>query len=97
MAFTFKNHKKETGLSSVGHPWPDVDVKFKKQVVGLISAPSYNQRKWKVGFTVKSDSDLGWVWIFLTHETETLDEMKSFLNSKFESLSNKYTFHVNEE
>lgn len=95
MPFTFKNQKKETGLSAVGYPWPNVDIKFKKQVVGLISAPNYHQQKWKAAFTVKTEA--GWGWIFLKHETESLDELKQYINSKFEALSNKYTFHVIED
>lgn len=95
MSFTFKNHKKETGLASVGNPWPDVDIKYKKEVVGLISAPNYRQKKWKSAFTVKTESD--WGWIFLTHETDTLDEMKQYLKDKFEALTKKYTFHVIED
>lgn len=60
MKITFKKHAKETGLRAIGYSHQDVDIKFDGQLVGWISAPTWQtkDRKWGIWVRVKE----GDVW-----------------------------------
>ncbi len=89
--FTFKNHKRETGLGAIGYPNPDIDIRLNKKNVGLISASSWQKEDYSVGFMViDSESAGGWKWIFLKKRTKNADEMKTWLNEVFTSIIEKY-------
>ncbi len=44
MKITFKKEKKETGLASVGHLYPDTEIKVSGLVVGHIVAPNWRTK-----------------------------------------------------
>lgn len=89
--FTFKNHKRETGLGAIGYPHPDIDIRLNKKNVGLIYAPNWQKSDYSVGFMViDADSAGGWKWIFLKKRTENADDIKTWLNSVFNTIIEKY-------
>lgn len=93
MAVTFKRHKKETGLRSVGFPNPDVDIKENKKVCGMILAPSYltKHNKWPIHFMIKDDSErCGWKWIVLKFQGETEQHARDFIKKNFDAIKQKY-------
>jgi hypothetical protein len=75
--FTFKKEPRETGLRSVGRPYPDTQIKLEGKRVGMIAAPSrFGGDAWQVRLVQKlepTEADpCPWRWIFFktTHETE---------------------------
>lgn len=101
--FTFKLHPKMTGLAAVGNSRQDCDVKLNKLTVGRIDAPNWQTKdnKYKVCFSVKQtptadNPNLDWKWIFLAKRTDTIEEMKEWLNTPavINKLSETYEFHV---
>jgi len=102
--FTFKLHKKETGLAGVGHCHQGAHIKLNKKIVGDISAPSWRQTQFKAGLMVKKSPEelaespnCDWKWIFFNKKTDTLEEMKDWLNSNIELFQGKYTFQESDE
>lgn len=100
MTVTFKRHAKATGLSSVGNPYPDVDIKLGGKCVGLISAPTWATQdlKWSIGFTVKSDdSCCGWKWIFLKARLDDEDQAREWVKNNIGKVQAKYQLHQMEK
>ena len=69
MKFTFKNHKKPTGLAAIGAK-KHIDIKLKGKIVGAIAEEAYD--RWRIGFIVErdpseitKDSRCPWKWIFI--------------------------------
>ena len=93
LKFTFKKQKEETGLAAVGYPYPDVDIKANKKVVGYISAPNRQTKghKWKVRFAMKKESttaspaDFKWVSALESFESE--DDARQWIKENAEELS----------
>jgi len=57
MKITFKRQPKETGLSAIAYPWPNVDLKIRGKVFGYIGAPNWNcasnsATKWTIHIAV---------------------------------------------
>ena len=46
MKITFKKEKALTGLSGVGYPYQNVELKYKKKVFGYIYAPNWHKNGW---------------------------------------------------
>lgn len=95
--FTFKLHPKETGLSAVGNTRQSADIKLNKQIVGTIHAPTWmtKDNKYSVSFAVKSeDKNCGWSWVRLKQRTDTIEEMKAWLNQYATAIVEKYELHV---
>lgn len=98
--FTFKLEPKITGLASVGHCFQNSAIKFDKKVVGLISAPNWRRQGYTAAFTVKKTAEefaespnCEWKWIFFKKKTDTLEEIKEWLNASIETILAKYTLH----
>ena len=55
MKFTFKKHPKEKGLAHVAHPYPVIDIKLDKKIIGTIYPPNWDSadRVWKVSVRKK--------------------------------------------
>jgi hypothetical protein len=66
MKITFKKQPRETGLSAVGRPYPDVHVKVDKKRVGILHAPIYStkDRKWgiQIAVEVRKHVNCSWSW-----------------------------------
>ena len=80
--FTFKKQPKETGLAAIGHPYPDVDIKLKKLVIGYIDAPTHLtlDSKWRIRLKVVNvNMTPGWQWITLKGVFDTEKEARTFL------------------
>lgn len=95
--FTFKLHPKSTGLSAVGNTRQGADVKLNKQVIGTIHAPNWQTKdnKYSVSFAVKSeDKNCGWSWVRLKQRTDTIEQMKEWLNEFAGLIVEKYEFHI---
>lgn len=95
--FTFKLHPKATGLSAVGNSYQSADIKLNKQIIGTIHAPSWmtKDNKYSVSFAVKNEeSSCGWKWVKLKQRTDTIEQMKEWLNSCAPLIAEKYEFHI---
>jgi hypothetical protein len=58
--FTFKKHKRETGLRSVAHYWQNLDIKLKGKVVGMIYKESHlsvTDPKWRITLQIVITAD----------------------------------------
>jgi len=98
--FTFKLEPKTTGLASVGHCYQNAAIKFDKKVVGLISAPNWRKQGYTAAFTVKKTAEelaeypnCEWKWIHFKKTTDTLEEIKEWLNASIETILAKYVLH----
>lgn len=95
--FTFKFHPKATGLSSVGCSQQSADIKLNKQIVGVIHAPDWTTKdnKYSVSFAVKNEEkSCGWSFVRLKQRTDTIEQMKEWLNSCAPLIVEKYEFHI---
>ena len=66
MKITFKKQPRATGLSAVGRPYPNVDVKVDKKEVGYILAPTFSSVDGKLGIQiaveVRKHENCSWSW-----------------------------------
>lgn len=80
---TFKRGKRQTGLSGVGNPNPDTDIKCGGEKIGYIAAPNWQSKEhvWQVRLSVRKnlqemekEPNCYWKWITMkvTHESEAL-------------------------
>jgi hypothetical protein len=81
--FTFKKADRETGLRSVGNPYPSTDIKLGGKVVGHINPPSWRSRdhKWGIVLAIKCDENPGWIWRNLKKRFDSEPEAREFLKS----------------
>lgn len=79
--FTFKKHPRETGLASVAHPYPCVDVKMNGKVVGLITPPSaFGGDTWRVRFMIVAETErCGWAWATLKAHYASEQEARDYI------------------
>jgi hypothetical protein len=94
--FTFKRQPAETGLRSVGNPYPNVDIKLNKTVVGYIDAPYWQtaDNLWRVRLKVVDVNQLsGWRWITLKQTFENEDKARKFLQLHTEEILRKWPIY----
>lgn len=95
-------HPKLTGLSAVGQSLQDCDIKLDKVVIGLISAPNWRTKdnKYSVRLKVKKErteeEPCPFCWVSLKKKTDSLQEMKDWLNIVAQTLAEKYDFYLND-
>lgn len=94
--FTFKRHKRETGLASVVHSHPWVDIKLAGKVVGSIRPPSaFTSDTWRVMFMVVSEAEkCGWAWAMLKAHYESEQEAREYIVANSERIQNKLRLHA---
>jgi hypothetical protein len=95
MKFTFKKQPRETGLSSIGHPHPNVDIKLDGKVVGSIDAPTWASRNkgWVIRFTVMKDNinedgnpNCEWKWVQINKEFETENDAREYIKNNSDQI-----------
>ena len=92
MKFTFKKHKRETGLRAVGYPYQSSDIKLDGKVVGTITAPSWQVTDglWRIRLTVKRvptpDALCEWEWIQLKFRGKDEAGCQKFILDNVETL-----------
>lgn len=97
--FTFKKQKRETGLSGVGYPNPNTDIKFNKKVCGTICAPNWQteDHKWRIRLAVMKPEGMSencdWKWISFKARFDTEQQAREWLQQNVDSLLKKYQFH----
>ncbi len=100
MKLSFKKEKKLTGLSSVGYPYQNVDIKVNKKKVGYISAPTWNNGDlWRIRFSVvKKDimedgnPNCVWKWITLKVTFKNEDDAREYVKKIITLVQDKYIF-----
>lgn len=92
--FTFKKHPKETGLSAVGNPYPDVDIKHKKKIVGMIASPNWRTKdnKWAIRLMLKDKENFQWVTLKARFDNEA--EARQFLNERVDQILDKDLYYM---
>jgi hypothetical protein len=99
MKFTFKRHKKETGLRGVGYPNQSSDIKLDGKIVGTIAAPNWQttDNLWCVRLTIKKDATseepCAWKWITLKFRGKDEAECQKFILDNSETLI-KFNLHA---
>lgn len=96
--FSFKRHKKQTGLASVGNGATGSDIKIKKMMVGIIVAPSWTSKHngFKARFMIvgnDKNENCDWRWITLKKETDSDSEMREWLKTVYEQIVKNYELH----
>lgn len=92
MKFTFKKHKRETGLRAVGYPYTSSDIKLDGKVVGTLDAPSWQTPDglWRIRLTVKKvatpEDPAEWKWIQLKFKSKEEEECRKFILDNVETL-----------
>jgi hypothetical protein len=88
MSFTFKKQPKETGLSAVGNPYPDTDVKYHKKVVGYIAAPNWMSKSliWKIRFRRKEEKDGQFSWITIKQQFDSEPAAREWIKTNAEKI-----------
>ena len=90
--FTFKREKLETGLAGVGYPYPNVQIKHKKKVVGMIYATNWQTKdhKWGVHFTVEGCADdnhnCPWHWIRIKERFDSEELARQWVKDNAEKI-----------
>jgi hypothetical protein len=84
--FTFRRLPRETGLASVGRPWPDTEIKLGGRDVGLICSPSWSSdgMAWRVCLRIAAGES--WENKRLKAQFENEDAARAFLNEHFAAL-----------
>lgn len=71
-SFSFKKEPKETGLRSVGNPFPNTQIKYNKLYCGDIVAPTWlTPDGWRIRFSVKDGEGFRWTRIKTIFEDES--------------------------
>lgn len=97
--FTFKLQPKATGLAAVGNSRQSADIKFNKQVCGLITAPNWMSKsnEYTASITVKHNdptiTHCDWKWLTLKIKSDDIQVVKDWLNEKCPVILEKYTLH----
>lgn len=90
--FTFKKQPRETGLRSIGTPYPDTDIKLNGVVVGMIEAPNWSTKdnKWRASLMVRQEPtekdpcNFRWVRVMVAFDDEP--SARRILNEHFDQL-----------
>lgn len=97
---TFKKQAKGTGLSAVGHPKQNIDIKLDKKRIGTIYAPNWQQGKWEVSFAIKKkdimedgNPNCEWRWVNFKENFYTDFLAKEFVKEMFDKINSTYEFH----
>jgi hypothetical protein len=102
MGITFKKQPKETGLHSIGYPYPNVDIKLDKKTMGYISAPTWQTKNvWNIYLSVKKsepddNSNCDWKWVTVKKDFENEIEAREFIKGHIEEIQKKFVFHFTE-
>lgn len=97
--FTFKLQPKATGLAAVGNAYQSADIKFEKQVCGVINAPNWmsKTRDYTARIAIKHNdptiTNCDWKWITLNIKNTDIQVVKDWLNEKCPVILEKYTLH----
>ena len=92
MKITFKKDSPATGLSSVGSPNPDTNIKVDKLVVGTIAAPNWQTKDnlWSVRLTVAKekteDDPAPFRWITMKKRFASEPEAREFVRGHLASI-----------
>lgn len=89
--FTFKKQPRETGLASIGNPYPWVDIKLAGKVVGCIQPPSvFGGDTWRVRFMVISEANTrGWAWAELKAHYESEQDARDYITTNSARIQDK--------
>ena len=97
MKFSFKKEPRLTGLMSVGHPYPNTEIKHNKRVVGTIYGPCYSSPPgWQVALMVEGDDrnpNCSWRWIFVKQRFDAEPDARAWLQVNGDLFLKKYTLH----
>ncbi len=80
--FTFRRQPREIGLAAVAHPYPQVDIKLRGEIVGAIIPPNAYSKdsNWRVRFMVVSEKEkCGWVWVAVKARFASEEEARAFV------------------
>lgn len=90
---SFKKEKPETGLASIGNPYPATQVKIDKKVVGMIYPPTWRSKDnlWHVRFSVKNNDNFHWITLKKRFDSEP--EAREFIKTHIEAIVATYTLH----
>jgi hypothetical protein len=103
---SFKKDPNPTGLSSVGNPHPNTNIKINKKVVGTIYGPTWRSEKhtWKICLSIEKNyimedgnPNCTWKNVVLKVDFETEKDARIWLKENIDRLNNKYKFHFLEE
>ena len=99
MRFTFKRRKQETGQQGIAQPYPSVDIKLDKKIVGWISAPSpLGHDGWYIFLRLEDKSkNCNWKNAKLKGDWETEAAAKAFLQTNADAILAKFTLVPEED
>lgn len=101
MKFTFKKHKRETGLRVVGYPYPSSDIKLDGKVVGTLTPPTWQTRDglWRIRLMRKAtptpERPSEWEWVTLKFKSQDEEECRKYILDNSEALV-KLNLHSHE-
>ena len=101
MKITFKNHKKPTGLASVGCGW-GFEAKYKGKRFATVWGGRYNQTGVSIQIAVKKEKTpedpAPFTWIFFPENgCKNAEEAKAFIQSVIEEVTSKHELHFFED
>ena len=101
MKFTFKRHPYLTGLQSVANPYPAVDIKLNKKIIGFIVPPNaLGSENWYVWFRLKNEdkkSNCTFRNVKLKGEWSTEEEARAYLQKHASALIAEFHFVPEED
>ena len=100
---SFKKCKPETGLASIGYPFPNTNIKVNKKQVGYITAPTWQTKddKWGIHLAIIKKSTKAspcpWKWVSIKRRFDTEPEARIWIKENLERIAEKYKLHFFEE
>ena len=89
---TTKLRPRNTGLYSVGHPFPGMEIKLSGKVVGFVQPISALKDSYEIWLRIKDeDSPCGWSNHKLKFSARTAEEVRAWIKEHSEALQQKYS------
>jgi hypothetical protein len=99
-ALTFRRHQRATGLARLTEPYPAVDIKMGRRVVGLMNPPNpaTGQKKWTISIMVREEpsreNPQPFRWKQLAGRWLTEAEARGWMEQHFTSLRANYDVYA---
>lgn len=102
-SITFKKDSRETGLCTIGHPNPNINIKLNKCKCGIIYTPNWQRRNYEVAIQVKNpkynppDEQCEWTWLFIKEKFQDEESARKWCKDNLKQIDEKYTIYLDKD
>ena len=96
---TFKNEARLTGLSGVGYPHRNTQIKINNKKFGYIRPPNWTTKdnKWEIFFAIVTENRNGWKWVQIKDRFDSTELAKVYIQDHIEEICKTHTLYFFEE